>query len=439
MMTYAALSPWLHGALMLWTAGLVLVAGYLCAGVMYRGHRRIYMINAAVLMVCVYLFIQYITGAHMLVHMGEEGAKAPFLLYFAKLPAWLVVFLLVILTGYEVLIAWQESTWQRHHLSNRSIKETADLLPIGLCYFWDNGVVKLVNPSMNELSKAFTGEIVRNGKAFSQIVEKRASLGGMTAIHIDGTDPVYALPDGRVVRFHTSRLEVHGNMINELVAIEITNEYDLWKTLRSDTQRLSAINRRMELLGKQIDEMIAEKEVLDAKVRIHDSMGRTILATKKYLESGDPKDREHLDEYWSRVLLLVHANVKTQASQGPKADLVEAGRVLGLEVQFEGHFPTDRDGKALEYLMSGARECMTNACRHAGASVLSISSQEENGVWIIEYTNNGKIPTEPIQEGGGLATLRARILGVGGKMEVEWEPRFLLRLIIVDHAEFTWE
>ena len=83
------------------------------------------------------------------------------------------------------------------------------------------------------------------------------------------------------------------------------------------------------------------------------------------------------------------------------------------------------------YLLTCAvRECVTNAVRYAEATELYVALEETETEATVTVTNNGKKPEGEIVEGGGLSTLRRRVERAGGKMTVQSQPDFRLRVAI---------
>jgi len=89
-----------------------------------------------------------------------------------------------------------------------------------------------------------------------------------------------------------------------------------------------------------------------------------------------------------------------------------------------------KDKRLLRFIMSGARESLTNALHHAKASELRVRLNGKNSFFVIEFTNDGLQPTEEISEGGGLSSLRQAVEAAGGIMETDIYPNFALRLKI---------
>ena len=56
----------------------------------------------------------------------------------------------------------------------------------------------------------------------------------------------------------------------------------------------------------------------------------------------------------------------------------------------------------MNLILSAARECLTNASRHADASVLRVTLKDAGpGFLNVEFRNDGKPPETAVREGGG--------------------------------------
>ena len=104
---------------------------------------------------------------------------------------------------------------------------------------------------------------------------------------------------------------------------------------------------------------------------------------------------------------MENAAVDTETREvSPQKELIQVADLIGCRVEFQGRQPPER--KALLLLYAAIREALTNAVKHAGADKLTISVSENNGRYDVEIRNNGRAVNPPIQEGGGLSSLRKR-------------------------------
>jgi glucose-6-phosphate-specific signal transduction histidine kinase len=168
-------------------------------------------------------------------------------------------------------------------------------------------------------------------------------------------------------------------------------------------------------------------------MRVHDEMGKCLLATQRYLkdDTAKPLPGTIVSSWKKAVSMLKYSNEtkdddmmleirKTCAFV--KMDFIQTGQLPGNE-------------KTAYLLTCAVRECVTNAVRYADAAALYVDFSETLDAASVVITNNGKLPEGEIKEGGGLSTLRRRIEREGGSMVVQAQPTFGLTVTIPKNKE----
>lgn len=185
------------------------------------------------------------------------------------------------------------------NLSSVSIKESVDMLPKGICFCEKSGLVCLINREMNDLSILMLGEALLNGASFWH----KLSYGKLEeGFHLlkDGKEPIIGCIDGKVISFRKYLHLFNGNEIYEIVATDITEEYHLMEELENKREKLKAVNERLISYGKNVSQLAREKEVLSAKIRIHDDIGKLLLITKQKLTEDITKENQkELLSFWN--------------------------------------------------------------------------------------------------------------------------------------------
>jgi hypothetical protein len=64
------------------------------------------------------------------------------------------------------------------------------------------------------------------------------------------------------------------------------------------------------------------------------------------------------------------------------------------------------------------------------ANTLYVDFGEDPYAYCVSIYNDGLLPTGPIREGGGLSALRKHAERIGGQMEIQSVPRFILTVTI---------
>ncbi len=350
-----------------------------------------------------------------------------FLEFFDKY-GWIFIVLLAVLLLFSVLSLYLVKKWKREHITPASIKEGIDRLPAGLCYHSEEGVPRLINHRMENLCRMITGEPLFDGNELWRRLTKGEVL-PENSVEKWGNNPIISLADGSTVSFTKIEREIGGKKMYEIRATDITKQYGLNLNLQAYNNELRALNTRLQEYGENVYDITREREILTAKVNIHDMLGKALLVTKRFIESGDESiTKAELTEMWKGTLYLFDGGFKESREDGSLDELYDAAKLMGISLSVIGQIPSDN--RLLRFIMSGARESLTNAVHHAKATELTVTLYYEYNFFVIEYTNDGSKPTLPVSEGGGLSSLRQRVESEGGIMETEIFPQFVLRLKI---------
>ena len=287
----------------------------------------------------------------------------------------------------------------RRVLSGNSIQESTDKVPLGLCFYYPDGVPILINARMQRLAECVTGSAITNAEVFCRRVDGKT---------IEA--------DGRYYRFCSADMDCNGGTVRRLWAMDITDLHRLAMALDAENAARKEINQRLRAYSRQVEELTREREVLKAKMDIHDKMGRMLLETKIFLEDGNGNYTSIADR-WYRTLTVFTTQFWREHTPADVQALEQMASAMHLQLQMNG-MPEQA------VFLEAVRECMTNAVRHAGAGAMYVQATPHR----IVITNNGKPPERPITEGGGLTDLRQKVEQQGGTMTIESAPVFRLQI-----------
>ena len=310
---------------------------------------------------------------------------------------------------------WHKS---RRQLSPISVKESCDHLPSALCFAWENGQPCLKNLKMDELSHLITGEALLNANDFWKTVEPQ---------------PIVTLENGQTWNFERVQMEASGRTVYQISGTNITEEAQLQWELEEDNLRLKAMNRRLRQYGQDVQEATREKEILRAKTRVHNQIGHALLQTRQFL-SGTQGDAESVCAAWRQNVRLLLGKYADEQHVDTFDQLAHAACAIGVTIARRGAFPAENTESA-QLVEAAAHECLTNLVRHAGGTRLEIIGEKTASGWRIHYLNDGKAPSGPIVEGSGLSALRTQTEAAGGKMNIEYAPRFELTLALSEERQ----
>ena len=306
-------------------------------------------------------------------------------------------------------------------LTPQSLEDGLNSMPDGVAFLSSKGVPLFVNSTMQRVCREALGLSLFD----SRVLENRLQSGELSdgcKSERRGKGYYLHLNDGSVWDIQKSLMMIEGRKVWELLAYDVTERYRKSAELEERNAHLEEVNRSIRAYTREMNAVIREEEVLAAKIRIHDDVGRALLALKSYLIRGG--DREALIEMWQFTAGLLRGENDPDASADPISALKEAAEAVGVRLILNGDIPKD-----LRKLIAIAiHECLTNTVKHADGSELTVDITDDEGIFTAVFTNDGKPPEGEISESGGLKSLRSAVEQVRGEMEITSDPRFMLTL-----------
>lgn len=340
-----------------------------------------------------------------------------------------LVIVVALSLGYNLWALISETNW-RKTISRNSIKEAFDNLPTGVCFFNNAGIAILCNKAMQRFSFSVCG---RDVQIIADIEECFADdflpTGGVIK---EGT--TFVLPGGTVWKL-AKRNFTHesGNTYTEYTATNITKLYNNREELRQETEHLRKVQEELKTLSANVVAITREEEILNTKMRVHDEMGRSLLAIQKYLKADSAeKIPVSIVESWQKAVSMLKYNNDT-TDEDMLLQIRKTCESIKLDFVQVGELPQEENTAYI--LICAIRECVTNAARYAEATKLYAEFIENETTASVTVTNNGIPPTEEISEGGGLSSLRSRVERFGGEMLVQSLPEFRLTVTVPKRKE----
>lgn len=332
---------------------------------------------------------------------------------------WIIFVAAIALAAIHFAIALpREYRRRKNELSPFSIKEATDKLPMGICFADPDGRIILCNNRMRRLSFMLSGHDLQIDRDFDFALAQPDKS-------VTVKDDCYILPDKTVWQFRKQSITVDGDdHWQQMTAHNVTELYNGNVRQAEINRELKEVNRKLKMMYERMADDIKEKESLDLKIHIHDTIGRSLLTIRDIIESGEDTDKK-LEVLQEAIAVLTSDRV---IPSGTIDELIQTAKTLGVAVKAEGYLPSDSTVE--ELTVSAAKECVTNCIKHANGSEVYIRIAEHNGLYDITITNNGTIPTEPIKEGSGLSSLRRSIEAAGGEMHTAHKPRFALLITL---------
>lgn len=395
---------------------LMIMALYLliAACVLHMGQKKD-KIAAFVLVIFVFLLLQNSIDIRW-------SYKNIFTDWLGNLPYIVWMLLLFFVTVSEAVLLLKLLRQKERRLTPNAVKESLDTLPDGVCFFEPDGRPILVNTQMNRISsELFDTEILNAEHFLNRLKENNEKIIRTTPTILVKT------ADEKVWEFSQTILKIKNAEVHELIACDITQQYQLSGELKQRNEQLNKVNERLHRFSRDMVYFTAEKELLEAKIRVHDDVGQALLAFRSYLaQEQEKRNRNDLLLLWRYVILVMK---KETAPAGEWDILEKTAQSLHIKINLSGELPENVQQKTA--ILTAIHECLTNTAKHARGDCLDILVKSEDTLLTAQFTNNGQIPDGDIQEGGGLKNLRNIVERAGGTMTIESTPRFLLRIDFV--------
>lgn len=331
---------------------------------------------------------------------------------------WLPVAVLLLLAAVHLSVAIpMERRRFFERITPDSIREATNDITMGICFADPAGRIILCNETMRELSYMMIG-------SYPQMIGELDTV--LFPPDSDGERPssgIFFFPNGNVRQFNSNWITVSGEEgWRQMTAQDITELYRVREQLESETRRLAETNRRLRAMYDRMTDDIRERESLEMKIRVHDTMGRSLITIQDIMENSDEADKK-LAELKEAVSILSESPMSPRGDIG---DEIKNCEKLGVRLILNGYVP--KDSKLERIAIAAIRECATNCVKHAHGTYIAVDIQERHGIYSVMITNDGEKPKGKITEGSGLSSLRRSVEAAGGEMLTAYSPRFALLL-----------
>ena len=335
---------------------------------------------------------------------------------------WGVALYIVVMVLFDFVIIRQGIKYRQENFTIISVKQGLDAMEEGICFYTTNGLPQFTNKSMNAMSITLTGKTIDDASAFWKGLKSK-KINKNSEIILNTEDMVIVKTPEKVCAFSNRNME---SELVEMVMVDITSEYKTYEELLSKTEALEQQQERLKEYNKNVTSATIERELLNAKVHIHDELGEILLAAKRYIQAGDT-DRNTLTALWLRNLSLLGAE-RQKDVEDEYEEISRAASDIGMNIVVTGELP--QYGKAKSITASALHECLTNTFRHAGGDTVYVDVKDTDTGIILTFSNNGDPPAGQIEERGGLKHLREITEDAGYSMKIETKNGYKMIITI---------
>ena len=351
-------------------------------------------------------------------HVNSLHSIPAFLVFFQGIPLPVIFFFEIVITFLLFPAFLSLFQYRKTHPTFSSIKETMDLIPMGIAFGKPDGTIIFSNLVMNHLFMAMYGKSLMNLSAFLNAANEKQKK-----------ETQITLPGGSVWQIRSSALIIEGESLTQLVATDITEEIGFTQRLEEKNKKLQNMNLRLEIYNRQAGQIIIAQELLTARMTVHSEVGNALLESRHFLTNPESFDEEKL------LLSLKHLNTyllreyeQDDTGRDILADSIDMSETIGVSVEITGVIPAADPFRRI--LAAAVMECASNTVKHANGTHLTVEIQNNAADITYCLRNNGTIPAGTIHESGGLLSLRSLVEKENGTMQVKSSPEFALILCL---------
>nr|WP_075574401.1 ATP-binding protein [Ezakiella massiliensis] len=330
----------------------------------------------------------------------------------------------ILLIVLEFIFAISFVKINRQTIGKNSVKKSMDNLPDGICFSKMDGTPLLVNRMMQDISFAVFGKMLANDLVCAKDIKNNNIKEGSKILQ---RDPLVIEAMGRTWQI---KVIPHEN-VRETLAYDITLEWALYQQIQEKNKQIEKMNASLKDYQINVGKYTRQKEILQAKIKIHDKIGQSLIYFKRYLDMDvkTKEDRDKLISLWMESLVML--DEKSEDPDSAKSinkfkKLISTAKDIGVTVNVNGKLPAE-DGD-LNLLVKIVHESLNNAIRHGQAKNIWIDLDEDDINIHSRIKNDGIIIHGPIIEKGGLKNIRQIIESCGGKMKIQSDSHFILDL-----------
>lgn len=410
-MTYTSLPELQRGCLLAF-ATVILIMFIYCIIRMFDAGRR----NAYLVCTCLAAALTFALYQGMVMYQQEDLPSF-------GVPVWIIVCVLTVMFLYCAYMMYNIVLWQKSNITSMSVKEAFDKLPAGIAYYTEGGVPVMVNGAMQELSQSIFGGNVVDALEFW---EKIKSHDIEDSVRDDNSAMVRA-GDNRIYSIKRRAMQVRGVNVYELIATDISREYELKRELEAKRDKARVLNTRLKALMETLEYVSMSRELLKLKTSLHDNIGQSILIAKRYLYAPDSVDKKRMLEFWKdNVRHLV--NDEPEEWELPYYVISKEADLLGIRLNIIGELPRERE--LIPVVDAAVSAQVSNTLKHTDGTEVTVAVSETEDDYVLSLKNDGEAPQGEIEPQGGLGNLRGEVEAAGGSMEIVYSPDFILKITL---------
>lgn len=348
-----------------------------------------------------------------------KGGTGSLSTWFAELPLYVYIIVLSLITLVIPLFVVRFFKYIGAHVSSSSIVKGFDSSNDGFLYFDEDGACLLINKKMEEIATLLTKNYVLNGHTFLKLVK----------------DQTITLQNGMSFKFLDKKVNLNNSdsqIVTELIALDVTELVNKNNLLAEDNKKISEMNKELAAYNEETLEVVRHKEILSAKVNIHNEMNSLVLRSSYLLNNYDKKEAEKLLSKWENNALLLSKEAETSANADFINDLTILSDAIGVSIDCDNYSLVEENEKITSLFVAVTKESLLNIAKHTRCKKLTIKITKEKDKIVMIFSNENVPDFKDIIKGGGLTNVEKRVNELNGKMSIINNEQFILRIEVKD-------
>lgn len=339
--------------------------------------------------------------------------------FFINLPLIAYIIYLLINISFIVFARIFLIRWHKNNISPSSFIDLLNQTTEGILYFNEDGICLLINDQMASIAKGILSHPISNAHEFYRLVNNK----------------IVHQKDNHIYKFISNTLTItqkdylfrqKKEDIYELIAFDITDLSNANEELKKDNEQIRKHNLALNEYHKNMQNIIANKEILSAKVHIHDEMNNLLLQTSFLFNKEDEKEKKEVLKKWRNNVLLLCKEASYENDMNVMDDLLTLAKGVGVNIKCDNYRLLDNDD-IIKLFIHACKESILNVYKHSESKELIIDIIKEENKYLLRFINdNQKNKHKKIIIGGGLSALKEDVKSLNGEMEIENKGQFIL-------------
>lgn len=354
-----------------------------------------------------------------------KGGSDSLSTWFNNLPLYVYIIVLSLLTSVIPVFSIVLYKYTRRHISSNSIIKAFNTSNEGFLYFDKDGACLLINKKMAIIASLLTKNYIFNGYEFLKLVQ----------------DKTLTLSNGETYKFTNKEITVTSDLpfykendsqvINELVALDVTELVKKNELLREDNKKLEEMNKELSSYNEKMLEVIRHREILSAKINIHNEMNSLVLQSSYLLSNDNKEEKKILLSKWENNALLLCKEAENKNDDFIN-DLKTLADAIGIKIECKDFSPILSNEKITSLFVKATKESLLNVAKHTQNKKIIINVERHKDVVTMSFINDNNVNTSPIIKGGGFSNIEKSVQELKGKMTIINDDKFILRIEVKD-------